>query len=64
MATLPSYWSVWAVTAIVVLAYALSVGLALRHESPEVYIHLGRTLVNKSQASPAIRNGSRSCQPS
>jgi hypothetical protein len=45
---------VWAVTAIVALAYALSVGLSLRHQSPEVYIHLGRTLVNKSQASPAI----------
>ena len=54
MATLPSYWSVWAVTAIVLLAYALFVGLALRHASPEAYIHLGRALVNKSQASPAI----------
>ncbi len=38
----------------VLLAYALFVGLALRHESPEAYIHLGQALVNKSQASPAI----------
>jgi hypothetical protein len=54
LATLPSYWSVWAVTAIVLLAYSLSVGVALRHRSPEEFIHLGRVLVNKSQASPAI----------
>ena len=38
----------------VLLAYALFVGLALRHESPEAYIHLGQALVKKSQASPAI----------
>jgi hypothetical protein len=54
LATLPSYRSVWAVTAIVVLAYALNVGFGLRHRSPEEFIHLGRVLVNKSQASPAI----------
>jgi hypothetical protein len=54
LATLPSYWSVWAVTAIVLLAYSLSVGVALRHRSPEEFIHLGRVLVDKSQASPAI----------
>ena len=52
----------WAVTAIVSLAYALSVALALRHQSPDAYIHLGRTLVNKSQASPAISSRAASYQ--
>lgn len=41
-------------TAIVLLAYALSVALTLRHRSPEEFVHLGRVFVNKSQASPAI----------
>jgi len=44
----------WVVTGIVVLAYALWLGAALRHASPQDFIHLGRILVNKSQASAAI----------
>ncbi len=44
----------WVVTAVVVLAYSLAVGFALRHRSPEEFIHLGRILVDKSHASAAI----------
>ena len=47
-------WSGWAVTAIVVLSYLAWTVPALRQGGPEPFIHLGRTLVLKSQASPAI----------
>jgi len=47
-------WSGWAVTTIVVLSYLAWTVPTLRQGGPEPFIHLGRTLVAKSQASPAI----------
>lgn len=47
-------WAVWAVTGLVILSYLLWTAAAVRGGGPEPFIHLGRTLVAKSQASPAI----------
>jgi len=48
------HWSGWAVTTIVVFSYLAWTVPAIRQGGPEPFIHLGRTLVAKSQASPAI----------